>query len=226
MERKLNGQVDVRDLVVASLITFLMGATLAGVVLIGSNIPLKCFEGGNIADWLAAAGAWVIGVVAAKIAYDANARREEDAASERSRLAEARRAHLLLLASEARLGGVFDTQLTAMTANGGAGISLPRLRMLLQSGIKKFATIRWDEKQKTQLGLSEGALQALVSTEHGFLSTGDAAERFLQKYPADDTPFEWQSCEVFAGLRLLAYELSLDSKSLQNEVEKLLGRHP
>ncbi len=40
------------------------------MVLTGSRIPLRCLEGGNLADWAAALGTWVIGVGA--IRYSAS----------------------------------------------------------------------------------------------------------------------------------------------------------
>ncbi|WP_295575084.1 hypothetical protein [uncultured Stenotrophomonas sp.] len=51
---------------------FLLGVVIAGVALLGSEIPLKCFEAGNAADWAAAAGTWVIGYGAWKYAREAH----------------------------------------------------------------------------------------------------------------------------------------------------------
>lgn len=41
---------------------FVFGVTIAAVALLGSQIPLKCFDAGNVADWVAAFGTWVIGI--------------------------------------------------------------------------------------------------------------------------------------------------------------------
>jgi hypothetical protein len=47
---------------------FLLGIVITAVALYGNQIPLKCFEAGNTADWLAAIGTWVIGVGAVSLA--------------------------------------------------------------------------------------------------------------------------------------------------------------
>lgn len=59
---------------------------MTSVMLIGSNIPLKCIEGGNAADWLGAAGAWVIGLAAAYYARQSHVHRVEEAEREAQRI--------------------------------------------------------------------------------------------------------------------------------------------
>jgi len=59
-----------RDAFVACMAALLLGAILSALVLVGSDVPLKCFEGGSLADWLAALGTWVIGYGAWKYARD------------------------------------------------------------------------------------------------------------------------------------------------------------
>ncbi|MBH1684428.1 hypothetical protein I5U85_00295 [Stenotrophomonas maltophilia] len=41
---------------------FVLGVAIAAVALLGSQIPLKCFDAGNAADWVAAFGTWAIGI--------------------------------------------------------------------------------------------------------------------------------------------------------------------
>lgn len=57
---------------------FLLGMVITGVALLGSQIPLKCFEAGNAADWAAAVGTWVIGYGAWKYAREAHLLRERE----------------------------------------------------------------------------------------------------------------------------------------------------
>lgn len=64
---------------------FLLGVVITGVALLGSQIPLKCFDGGNAADWLAAAGTWVIGYGAWKYAREAHRLREREIKRETDR---------------------------------------------------------------------------------------------------------------------------------------------
>ncbi|MBE5272245.1 hypothetical protein [Stenotrophomonas sp. B2] len=49
-----------------------MGVVTTAIAMAGSDIPLKCFEAGNVADWLAAAGTWVAATGALAIGYGAN----------------------------------------------------------------------------------------------------------------------------------------------------------
>lgn len=59
-----------RDSAIAAIIWCAVGAITMAMVLTGSRIPLRCLEGGNLADWAAALGTWVIGVGA--IRYSAS----------------------------------------------------------------------------------------------------------------------------------------------------------
>jgi hypothetical protein len=61
-----------RDAAVAALLTFGMGVLVTAVAMIGSDIPLKCIEAGNAADWLAALGTWVAAAGAVGVGFGAN----------------------------------------------------------------------------------------------------------------------------------------------------------
>ncbi|WP_154231514.1 hypothetical protein [Stenotrophomonas indicatrix] len=61
-----------RDAGVVAFITFGMGVVITAIAMTGSDIPLKCFEAGNAADWLAATGTWVAAAGALAIGYGAN----------------------------------------------------------------------------------------------------------------------------------------------------------
>lgn len=54
--------VPIKVATLVSFICFGLGALFAYFLLMGSNIPLKCFDAGNAADWWAAGGTWVIGI--------------------------------------------------------------------------------------------------------------------------------------------------------------------
>lgn len=75
MGKERVGHISSRDATIACGVCAILGVALTVVVLIGSDIPLKCVEAGAAADWLAAAGTWIIGYGAwlyAKQSHDRN----------------------------------------------------------------------------------------------------------------------------------------------------------
>lgn len=83
------GLVRLKDALAFGGVTFLLGCVAAGLILTGREIPLKCFEAGNVADWvaalagcIAAGAAIVIGVNAARFTRDAELKRAEDRENE------------------------------------------------------------------------------------------------------------------------------------------------
>ncbi|HDS1630821.1 TPA: hypothetical protein QEL43_000399 [Stenotrophomonas maltophilia] len=61
-----------RDAGIAALMTFGMGVLVTAIAMIGSDIPLKCIDAGNAADWLAALGTWVAAAGAVGVGFGAN----------------------------------------------------------------------------------------------------------------------------------------------------------
>ncbi|BBO51711.1 hypothetical protein [Stenotrophomonas maltophilia] len=86
MDAKDQASISRWDAGIACAISLGLGGVLMAVVLIGSDIPLKCIEGGNAADWLAAAGAWVIGLAAAYYTRQSHVHRVEEAEREAERV--------------------------------------------------------------------------------------------------------------------------------------------
>jgi len=72
-----------RDAFVACMAALLLGAVLSALVLVGSDVPLKCFEGGNLADWLAAFGTCAVGAGAWRYAAEAHKLRMFEVRTER-----------------------------------------------------------------------------------------------------------------------------------------------
>ena len=61
-----------RDAAIAAGAAFGFGAIITAIALAGSDIPLKCIDGGNAADWLAAIGTWAAAGGALAVGYGAN----------------------------------------------------------------------------------------------------------------------------------------------------------
>ncbi len=72
MNKQRVGHISRQDATIACGVCAVLGAALTAVVLIGSDIPLKCYEGGNVADWLAAIGTWAAAGGALAVGYGAN----------------------------------------------------------------------------------------------------------------------------------------------------------
>lgn len=200
---------------------FLLGVVIAGVALLGSQIPLKCFDAGNAADWIAAIGTWVIGIGAMKIAYDANVRRKQDVEAERLAKLNAREAALRLIGTDARTAQAFESNLQSKF-DGAGNVKLESLRIFLEIAKKKLGTIRWDFSQKTELGLDIDTLQALIGTEHELLAVIDYCERFLALYPADLQSYDPNNCQIMRWMKECATSLTKDAKALERSIYKEL----
>lgn len=217
-----------RDAVIATAIGASLGAIAMAMLMTGSRIPLKCYEAGDLANWTAAIGTWIIGIGACKIAYDANARRAEEVQENRERQRAARRTRLRHMLVGARIAKILHRQQKASRRDGlreqrntgNQHAVVTELRGLFKIAQKKHATVRWDEEDRA--ALDERALDALVDVEHDFLAVSDYIEQFLAKYPSDDAPFEVANCRVLKWLIAAADDLQVDGRRFEKELNRLL----
>jgi len=98
------GFVRRKDAYVFGVVSFLLGSVAGARLLAGSRIPMKCFEAGNSADWIAAiaaviaaAGTWVIGVAANR--YAERSRLEAKDEKRQGRMTEAQAGRVRLTAA-------------------------------------------------------------------------------------------------------------------------------
>lgn len=73
-----NNLVGQGEATLVAVIAFVMGAGLSAGLATGGSFPFACFERGNLADWAAAAGTWVIGYGAWKYAREAHRLRNSE----------------------------------------------------------------------------------------------------------------------------------------------------
>lgn len=78
MDRDSTKAVSVGEATLTAYICFALGVLLSAGLATGGDFPFKCLEKGNIADWLAAGGTWVIGFGAWKYAREAHLLRERE----------------------------------------------------------------------------------------------------------------------------------------------------
>lgn len=203
------GSIERRDAVIAAVIAAGMGSVLTGATLLGSELPLKCFEAGAAADWAAAVGTWVIGLGACKLAYDANTRDRSNLEKMDSRRKSAQRAHLTLMLADTHAMSVLSRNIEELLSSGDAAIEFPDLVLTLEIAQKKYESIKWSESIFTDLELDHETIVALVNVQYGLLSTGDYIERFLQRHKDyDELYFEWTESVLFGWLRSQAAHLS------------------
>jgi hypothetical protein len=110
---------------------FLLGAVITGVALLGSQVPLKCFEAGNAADWLAAAGTWVIGIAAGWVAYTAHKRNEQELDSANKRRQNEVISLRALAATELTNAYCLVSPLAAFIADDASGRTMKSIRRLI-----------------------------------------------------------------------------------------------
>ncbi|WP_350260322.1 hypothetical protein [Stenotrophomonas riyadhensis] len=72
MATEVEPLISKRDAVIAAAAAFGFGGIITAVALAGSDIPLKCIDAGNAADWLAAIGTWAAAGGALAVGYGAN----------------------------------------------------------------------------------------------------------------------------------------------------------
>lgn len=166
MDEESVDYVSRRDATVACLVSAMLGAVLTAVVLIGSDIPLKCVEAGNAADWLAAAGTWVIGYGAWKYARVGHAQRiHEYRESEMRRIQDASIRASALLENATVVATLADglKKISVKDADGGRGDAMSACRV----GLAVLDNINWRPEDVTLLSerglLSYGALTRAIT---------------------------------------------------------------
>ncbi len=202
---------------------FGLGVVITAVVLLGSQIPLKCFDAGSAADWFAAVGTWVIGAGAMKIAYDANVKRKLEVDVENKAKLKAREVALRLIAAEASTAQLFERNLKEEFDAAG-NVDYPGLRFFFEITLKKLGPIRWDSAQKSNLQLDEDTLKVMERTEHCLLAVMDYCERFLSQYPENLRSFNPKKSQLLRWMKEAASDLTRASEELERAVRKeLLG---
>lgn len=176
------GHVSRRDATVACLVSAMLGAVLTAVVLIGSDIPLKCIDGGNAADWLAALGTWIIGYGAWTYTREAHIHRVKETASTR------RRENLMLLS---RLRAVRNKVLnvghvkTALDREIRGVPEEERTLIRYEAYVRVAMEIvsRIDFSAEEKAILAPGAIDGISRIDYNLIAYMDFCRRFVKEYP-------------------------------------------
>lgn len=184
MKDQEGGTITRSDAVVVATVTFLMGLVLASITLIGSEIPLKCIEGGNAADWLAAFGTWVIGYGAWRIARDSHHHRMEEYRATLQSKRDEISARIWKMRDFAINAAILHERIKEFSEREDADRTPARLRPLLRVARKVLGRISWTDTDRAVLS-AEG-VAVLGSLEFELLRNLDMADTFLERTPSAD----------------------------------------
>ncbi|HGM5117999.1 TPA: hypothetical protein ACKPZZ_000156 [Stenotrophomonas maltophilia] len=163
---------------------FLLGVVITGVALLGSQMPLKCFEAGNAADWAAAAGTWVIGYGAWKYAAVAHKQRiHEYRQSELRRIKDASVRAAAMVDNTAwinTIGGGLE-RISVGDPDGGAADASSTCRVSLAL----LETLSWRSEDLTLL--PEGGVSAHSALNRLIARMKDTMQRSLPMLDASST---------------------------------------
>ncbi|EKT4090397.1 hypothetical protein QEG26_004402 [Stenotrophomonas maltophilia] len=172
MAAEVGPLISKRDATIACVIALLFGTILTALALISSDIPLKAFDAGNAADWLAAifggvaaGGTWAIGVGANRYAAQAQAREERQIELADREASRHRAAQIRLMKVWARLARQpFDSLVQLVEELGGDD---PPDRAAATGAVAGnrdlLANIRWDDA--AWMLLSEEGIEAKIRLE-------------------------------------------------------------
>lgn len=169
MTAEVEPLISKRDATIACVIALLFGMILTALALISSDVPLKTFDAGNVADWLAAifggvaaAGTWAIGVGANRYAAQAQAREERQIELANREASRHRAAQIRLMKVWARLARQpFDSLVQLVEELEGDD---PPDRAAASGAVAGnrdlLANIRWDDA--AWMLLSEEGIEAKI----------------------------------------------------------------
>ncbi|HFF5965036.1 TPA: hypothetical protein ACGCF6_000350 [Stenotrophomonas maltophilia] len=209
-----------RDAFVACMAALLLGAILSALVLVGSDIPLKCFEGGNLADWLAALGTWVIGYGAWKVANEAHRHRTQE--WKESRRAEASlRASKLRAMSYASFGATSLEKSLKDLLTKDRRVNLPTLKAIFTSNEEFLRDMAWSDDDRDALDLD--ALSALAKLKTSFRQYLATVKTFDALVSKEADTFDARSSRAFALLISRVENMSNDAKIFVEHCNRLTG---
>lgn len=226
MDDDVESAISRRDATIAAVVALFLGAFTSAVLLIGSDIPLKCFEAGNLADWVAAIGAWAVGLAALAFTVTTHSdkvrgqreREVREHAAVRARLTEV----LAAIDRADFLGGVFSRFSTLAPEEQ----TVSKFQLMARILISTSKMIDWAQiprgdlmpRQVEKLAELEfavvrlGAFVELLLEEHGTRPTESSNHTSIAKDP------------LIAGMGSAIQAIEILTAALRKEVAELIGR--
>lgn len=186
MDAGSNG-VSRRDATIASLIAFAFGAVLTALMLVGSDVPLKCFEGGNIADWTAAIFTGLVGLGACWFAYEANQHRRDEVQKQERRERAARNSRLAVILHACATASTVESQIEAFKKRTKKEQNFARFSVLMRVTRKAINKHNWAGLERSLL--DDNGIRMLNELEMRLLQFDDLAEEAVQDYTKNPKTF-------------------------------------
>lgn len=201
---------------------FLLGVVITGLALLGSQIPLKCFDGGNAPDWIAAVGTWVIGYGAWKYAREAHKLRTYEVSSDKIGRIEQRQFALNSIYSRLDVTN-FCMKLHAEDTNeDGTAIYGNKLLGTIRTNLAEMNRLVWDEPGDLILDedIKDGLMALRISREAYFSACKDAEKAFRSRAKEMLSPEEDGLKELLDNADAVATETETLMKQLAVEQER------
>lgn len=186
---------------------FGLGVAITTVALIGGQIPLKCFDTGNSADWTAAIGTWVIGAIATVIAVQSakNARKRED---ERARNEDRMRAgHLIAARSLMVDPSTVALVMRRFLQRPASERTWRRMRISMESALMSVQHVNFSSEMFSHL--PHEAIRTYVNACHSM-----RAVRYMFDTPAVFSPSDVDDDAVVSAGLIQGWERTLEFASM------------
>lgn len=207
-----------RDAGIACVVSMAFGAVLTAIALVGSDVPLKCIEAGNVADWLAAAGTWIIGYAAWRVTRDAHFQRSREVAAAESKEREAKRSRLRdIRFRTGNATGLYESLATVLKQE--TPVNFATINAVLQVVIESLDPLSWNDSDRRYLDIN--ALRTLAKFTVDiriFLST---VKQFGDLVGEGKANFDARTSPAFFTVIDYAKEMSISGMQFTRECDRL-----
>lgn len=177
-------------------------------------------EHGSRADWIAAAGTWVIGLAASVLAYESNKRQRQDAERIGKLRAADRKKSLLLMDSLAKECLWLRNCLTVKRRGPPEALSLRYFRLKFEAAEIRYSRVKFAHDGVV---MAEQTIRSLYEVERHLAELIGVVSMFLKRYADDAQAFDLSTCNetrwVEEAAAVLAMHAETFSKQLNLELQ-------
>ncbi|WP_414485806.1 hypothetical protein ACMGRF_08165 [Stenotrophomonas sp. EMP41] len=183
-------------------------------------LVLYVAEHGSRADWIAAAGTWVIGLAASVLAYESNKRQRQDAEHRAKVQSASRRKSLLLMDSLANECLWLRNCLKIKRRGPEEAMNLRYFRLKFEAAEIRYSRVRFEHDGVV---MGEQTVRSLYEVERHLAELIGVVSMFLKRYTDDAQAFDVKTCNetrwVEDAAVLLAMHAETFSKQLNLELQ-------
>ena len=205
-----------------AVIALLMGVGLGVSIVTGGDAPFACLEKGNAADWVAAAGTWVIGFGAWKYAREAHRLRIYEVSSDKIGRIEQRQFALVNLYSRLEVTN-FCVKLHGDDTNEDDTVVYgSKLLATIRTNLREINRSAWEEPGDLILApeIKDGLMALRISRDNYLSTSKDAEDAFRDQAQALLSPEHDMLIELFEFAEIVATETEELMEQLSVEIEK------